>query len=247
VKNLSIDKWIFNIIFFFLVSASVTATTFIPTTLDKQVLSASAGAVVSLLKFKSFKGNGGYVQTEYTFKVHQGMNLSSEELDHGTLSITLPGGSFEGVSTVVDGGPEFITGEKIFLLLKRVNNKIYLSNFTVGKFSIKKIEGSEYFVNDVFPNMPNVGIIKKEQMLDLMKSQWRELNIETILSNQKKVKTVWQSSTPSKIPPKFEKRKERKPAAQEDGYDVGKFVVYFLSLIGIVFSLLLLKSRKNEK
>lgn len=241
--------WGIKFFFFLALIVQVAfATTFIPLSLDKQVESATMGAEVVLMNMQGFKHPAGYVATEYRFKVIEPTNFNTDELEDGKLILTLPGGNFDGVTTVVDGSPKFNPGEKIFLLLKKVEGKIYLSNFTLGKFNIQKIDGVEYYVNEVFPNLQNVGRIKKSTMKKLMEEKW---NLVSIHLEPKKPNDKNNSVSILKLPiEKQENLKEVKPertiASEENNIDWLNIFIYCLSVFGIIFSLLLLKSKKNE-
>lgn len=240
--------WGIKLILTFFVSIQVAlATTFIPLPLDKQVESASMGAEVILLNMQGFKHPAGYVATEYRFKVLEPTNLDVDELDEGKLILTLPGGSFDGITTVVDGSPIFNPGEKIFLLLKKVEGKIYLSNFTLGKFNIQKIDGEEYYVNEVFPNMPNVGRIKKSTMKKLMSEKWNlvSMKIDSTNSNDKDKSVSILKLPTDKQNQNQNDKVERTVASEDSSIDWMNIFIYCLSFFGIVFSILLLKSKKE--
>lgn len=240
--------WGIKIFIFIILMIQVAfATTFIPLPLDKQVESASIGAEVVLLNMQGFKHPAGYIATEYRFKIIEATNLNPEELDNGKLVLTLPGGNHNGVTTVVDGSPRFNPGERIFLLLKKIDNKIYLSNFTLGKFNIQKIENEEYYVNEVFPNLQNVGRIKKSTMKKLMNDKW---NLVTVKSDSNNPNNKDKSITILNLPIEKDKnvsedKTERAIASEDSTVDWLNIFIYCLSFFGIVFSLLLLKSKKE--
>lgn len=223
------------------------ATTFIPLPLDKQVESASIGAEVVLLNMQGFKHPAGYIATEYRFKIIEATNLNPEELDDGKLVLTLPGGNHNEVTTVVDGSPRFNPGERIFLLLKKIDNKIYLSNFTLGKFNIQKIENEEYYVNEVFPNLQNVGRIKKSTMKKLMNDKWNLVTVKSDSNNpNNKDKSITILNLPIEKDKNVSENKTKRAIASEDStVDWLNIFIYCLSFFGIVFSLLLLKSKKE--
>jgi len=240
--------WGIKLIITFFISIQVAlATTFIPLPLDKQVESASMGAEVILLNMQGFKHPAGYIATEYRFKVIEPTNLDPAELEDGKLVLTLPGGNFDGITTVVDGSPKFNPGERIFLLLKKVEGKVYLSNFTLGKFNIQKIEDEEYYVNEVFPNMPNVGRIKKSTMKKLMNEKWNlvSINIDNSKSDNKNKPISILKLPKDKNQTKPDDKVERSIASDESSIDWLNIFIYCLSFFGIVFSLLLLKSKKE--
>ena len=236
-------KHLLSLLFFTFAFLS-QATTFIPLTLDKQVESAGLGAEVVLQSYNSYKSSYGYIATEYNFQIVESFNFNPSEKENGLVKFSLPGGTIDGVTAMVDGAPNFKPGEKIFLLLKRVNNKIYLSNFTLGKFNIEKIDGEEYYVNEVFPKVPNVGRIKKTTMINLMKNKWK------MVDEIKNSKLQDKSGSPDTVVVTTpEVKKERKPSSlsQNDEIDYSKFYIYGLAILGIIFSALLILGKKDEK
>ncbi len=163
----------FVLAFSFGIITTVSATVFFPMPIDKQVEEASAGAEVILNNTHVFKSTSNLIMTEYHFKVAESYSLSRDDLDNNELVLTLPGGSFEGRTSVIDGAPEFKLGEKVFLLLKKIESKIYLSNFSLGKYKIQDIGGKTYYVSEVFPLNPNMGRISKDKMIEIMLEKWK--------------------------------------------------------------------------
>lgn len=149
------------------------ATMFVPLALEKQVEEATSAVEVKLSNTRVFKNEAGMIMTEYAFNVLENYNLSSEDLENKKLNLTMPGGTYDGVTSTIDGAPQFSLGEKSFLLLKKVESKNYLSNFTLGKYKIQSYEGKTYYVSEVFPLDPKIGRISKDKMIDLMKTKWK--------------------------------------------------------------------------
>lgn len=160
-------------ILFIVVQNICFATLFSPLPFDKQVEEATSAVEVVLENSKVFKNASGLIMTEYSFDVLESYNLSDDELDNQKLKLSMPGGTYDGITSMVDGAPRFTKNEKSFLLLKKIDSKIYLSNFTLGKFKIEDHGGKTFYVSDVFPMDPNIGRIAKEKMVELMKTKWR--------------------------------------------------------------------------
>ncbi len=55
-----------------------------------------------------------------------------------------------------------------FLLLKKIESKIYLSNFTLGEYKIITVGEKKYYRSAVFPYHPQIGLISKEKMKNLL-------------------------------------------------------------------------------
>lgn len=156
------------------------ATMFFPLSFEKQVEEATSAAEVKLAASKVYKNSAGGIMTEYRFEVLESYNLSEEELDQNQLKISMPGGTLDGITSMIDGAPEFKEGEKTFLLLKKIESKIYLSNFTLGKYKIQTHEGKDYYVSEVFPMDQNIGRISKEKMIELIKEKWKLSSVPAI-------------------------------------------------------------------
>jgi hypothetical protein len=234
--------WLTLIIF--CLGSNSRATTFIPISLDQQVESSNAAAEVELINTKVFKNVENQITTEYEFKVLSPINLASKNFNDGILKLNLPGGSLNGVRMVIAGAPTFSKNEKAFLLLKLVNNEAYLSNYSVGKFNIQKINGEEYLVNEVFPKTPGVGMIKKSSMIKKLEDRF---NVETtnmiLQKNETKVLEV-DSATKKTI----ESKSNDKPEVMKKEIVNDNIEIKVLSLFAMVLSLIVgyIWKRKNE-
>lgn len=208
------------LLFVSLLGHKVHATTFQAMPLDKMIEESSGAAEVELKEKKSFMNKMGMILTEYTFNVGESYNVDSGDLDGDVLKITMTGGTVNGVTSFIDGAPEFSVGEKSFLLLKRIESKIYISNFTLGKYKILDEGGQIFYVSSVFPNDNDIGKVKKERMIDMIKMKYKIVRIP------EGDPRVWPSESGTTKGlfmkrPEFEKRapaqEEDMPKASEDG------------------------------
>lgn len=158
---------------------SLRATTFRLVPLDKLVEEASSAAEVKLKEKKSYMNKMGMIMTDYVFQILESYNLENSDLEGEYLKITLIGGSVNGVTSYIESAPEFEIGEKSFLLLKRIESRIYLSNFTMGKFKIEESEGKIFYISSVFPKDPDIGRVGKERMIEMVKSKFKLVNENT--------------------------------------------------------------------
>lgn len=177
------------------------ATTFRPMPLEKLVEESNMAAEVELKSKKSFMNNMGLIFTEYTFSLNESYNLPTSDLDGEFLKVTMTGGTVDGVTSFIDGAPEFSIGEKSFLLLKKIESKIYLSNFTMGKYKIEVKDGQVFYVSSVFPEDAELGRVKKEKMIELVKLKFKLTDI-----NSYKPKTLKETILQDKNQAVFEKR-----------------------------------------
>lgn len=167
------NKTLFIIFLGMIISFKTFATTFQVMPLEQLIEESSSGAEVELKSKKTFMNKVGMIMTDFSFRVTEGYNLNEGDMNGELLTITMTGGTLNGVTSYIDGAPEFAVGEKSFLLLKKIESKLYLSNFTMGKYKIEESEGQTYYVSSVFPNDSDLGKVKKDRMVDLMKMKFK--------------------------------------------------------------------------
>ncbi|MDO9180792.1 MAG: hypothetical protein Q7U04_00220 [Bacteriovorax sp.] len=203
--------------FYVLIQNVCFATIFMPLSFDKQVEEATSAVEVKLESSKVFKNSSGLTMTEYSFNVLESYNLSEDDLENQKIKLTMPGGTYNGVTSVIDGAPEFNKNEKTFLLLKKIDSKIYLSNFTLGKFKIQEMDGKVFYISDVFPTDPKIGKISKEAMIELMKSKWKISLMIPITNSERALALNASPETNNEIKPLLKSGKsfEREPAQVE--------------------------------
>lgn len=128
------------------------ATTFQVIPLEQLIEESSSAAEVELKSKKTYKNSFGMIMTDFSFKVTEGFNLSDSDMDGDIVTITMSGGTLNGITSYIDSAPEFNIGEKSFLLLKKIESKFYLSNFSMGKYRIEDVDGQTYYISTVFPH-----------------------------------------------------------------------------------------------
>lgn len=218
----------FLIVFF---SSLAFATTFQKASLVQIISQADSAAEVELKSKKTFMNKMGIIQTEYSFSILENYNVNESDLEFDLLKITMVGGSYEGVTSYIEGAPEFQIGEKSFLLLKKIESKIYLSNFTLGKFKIEASTGETYYSSVVFPDDRELGKIKKEKMIELVKQKFNiTFKSDATEKNTKNYTHV--KNSPLEIMP----TDYRKPAQEirEPGVSLGLSAmwIYFFLVLG---------------
>jgi hypothetical protein len=153
----------------------LNATQFVPLSIEKQVSEADFAVEATLLKKTIYKNTNGLIMSDYQFRVDESFGLNEKE-----FHLDIPGGTLEGITAVIEGAPQFTENEKIFLLLKKVESKVYLSNFTLGKYQIIKINGKIFYRSEVFPLDPRIGIISKEKMRSFITEKWHESAVVSV-------------------------------------------------------------------
>ena len=226
-----------------LIAANVSlATLFIPLPFDKQVEEATSAAEVKLASSRVFKNSEGTIMTEYSFDVLEAYNLPADDLEDNHLKLTMPGGTYNGITSMIDSAPVFKNEERTFLLLKKVESRIYLSNFTLGKYKIQNVDGKEYYVSEVFPMNQDMGRISKDKMIELMKTKWK--------TSFALPKVDFKPAVVTKVPPspdrefKFEKRAPAQESAATE--EVPVFFWGALALVTFFFGLIFFKLGQSE-
>lgn len=164
------------VLLFMVFSISAFATTFQKMPLAKLIEDSHAAAEVSLKEKKSYMNKMGVIMTDYIFTLGESYNILDTDLEGEYLKVSLIGGSIDGVTSYIDGAPEFEVGEKAFLLLKKIESKIYISNFTMGKYKIEEVSGQKYYVSSVFPMDSDIGRVKKERMIEVIKTKLKQVS-----------------------------------------------------------------------
>ncbi len=196
----------------------VYATTFQPMPLERLIEESNGAAEVELKSKKSFMNKIGMIMTEFTFSVTESYNVDTSDLDGEYLKITMTGGTVNGVTSFIDGAPDFAVGEKSFLLLKKIESKIYLSNFTMGKYKIKEQDGKVIYVSTVFPGDAELGQVQKEKMIDLVKTKFKITEVaKPLVKSEKRMTGVFQKVSdekrePAQIEPMEKSSQEGAPA-----------------------------------
>lgn len=205
------NKTLFLLILTMMISFKSLATTFQVIPLEQLIEESSSGAEVELKSKKTYKNSFGMIVTDFSFKVTEGFNLSDSEMDGGIVTITMAGGTLDGVTSYIDSAPEFTSGEKSFLLLKKIESKFYLSNFTMGKYKVEEVDGQIYYVSTVFPYDADLGRVKKDRMIDLMKLKFKITRAPE--PNSFRPKPI---SIEKLIPAHMARLEERRPAQVKD-------------------------------
>jgi len=88
---------------------------------------------------------------------------------NGAKFIYTLGGKVGDYIQRVEGAPLFRIGEKVVVLVSKHNEKNWVHNLGLGKFSVKRVGHQEILVNQVYPTIPEVGQIELQKFLSLAK------------------------------------------------------------------------------
>jgi hypothetical protein len=150
-----------NIILVF-ISLPLLATTFQLQTAEQQLIEADGVMMGHFLRKKSVKLDDGVMATQMVFKINREFGLQSDQFGMDEVIVHYPGGTIEGKTTVVDGTPEFVSGEKVVLLIQSVENRFWGLNLGLGSYKQVNYGKEIILVNSLVPNDPRVGQIRLE-------------------------------------------------------------------------------------
>lgn len=152
-----------------LVCFSSQAATFQPSSIEAQLKEADGVIIGYFLKSKSIVLDNGKVATQMMFKMNKEFGLQSDFYGMDEVIIHYPGGTIDGKSTVVDGVPKFVVGEKIALLTKNVDNRYWALNLGLGTYKIINYGHEVMLINSLFPEDPKVGQMRLEDFEKTLK------------------------------------------------------------------------------
>jgi hypothetical protein len=142
-----------------LVSYSVSATTFKRVPLETQLKEANGVFIGNYLKSQSVRLEDGTIATQMVFKMDREVGFQSEQFGMDEVIIHYPGGSLDGVTTVVQGVPSFNPGEKVALLSKSVDNRFWGLDLSYGSYKVIVYGSTTVLFNLAFPENQEFGQI----------------------------------------------------------------------------------------
>jgi hypothetical protein len=154
------------LILFVFVTIQVSATTFVPLSIKKQISDSSGVLVGEVINSEAIETKDGQILTKVFLRANKWIGINP---DHYHAEVFFPGGTVGDKSLRVDGVPKFTMGEQVVLMLKNHEGKNYLMNLGLGKFSIKKFGSTKILVNSIFPKEPKVGQMPLETFYKLAK------------------------------------------------------------------------------
>lgn len=157
-----------NLMIFTLVLARfVQATTFAPVSIKDQIKQSNGVVQGEVVAINSEKDPELGIVTKVFIKADKWMDA---KVNQGHIELYYPGGEVQGEGHLVHGAPEFKQGEKVVVFTNSHGGKSWIQNLGLGKFSIKRVGRSHIIVNQIFPNMPNVGQMPLSSFVELAKN-----------------------------------------------------------------------------
>jgi len=221
-------------------SGSNLATTFTPISIKNQIKQSDAvlqGQVVSM----EAEAIDGVIHTKVTIMADKWINFSPEE---GFVDVYFPGGVFGDRVTKVFGSPNFQVGESVIIFTKIQDQKHWINNLGLGKFSMKRMGDHQVMINQIFPSHPEVGQMRVDKFVDL--TEW----VKNSKFN-KRFKNKYEVENDKQVRYLFNKKKRsRSIASLENDFSETQnklsdyWLVLTLALLGLFFGIF--RNRKNE-
>lgn len=152
-------------IFLPFVISSVYATTFVPISIKDQIKNSDAvvkGVVVDKT-YGEHEQFGIVTKVEIRKDKYFGLDPLTD-----FVTVYFPGGKLDNQVVEIPGSPELQVGEKTVLILNKSEDKAWVSNLGLGKYSVKKVGDEEILVNQIFPEHPKVGHMSAKRFFSLV-------------------------------------------------------------------------------
>lgn len=163
------------------VHSMAEATTFMKASVETQLKEADSVFIGHYLEQKSIRTEDGQIATQMVFKLSKEYGLNSDVFGLEEIFVHYPGGSLEGENVLVDGVPTFSSGEKVVIMARNIDNRLWGLNLALGSFKLINYGKETLLVNQVFPQDPQVSQIKLNDFEMKVKSI-KGLNLKSVQS-----------------------------------------------------------------
>lgn len=153
-----------------LISLPVSATVFRPQSVEDQIKEADGVILGHYLKSKAIQLDDGSIATQMIFKMNKEYGMQSDLFGMDEIIIHYPGGTIGDQTVKVEGTPEFVSGEKVALLIKSKSDRYWGLNLGMGSFKIINYGNETLVVNSVFPDDRRMSQIRLEEFEKTVKS-----------------------------------------------------------------------------
>jgi hypothetical protein len=147
-----------------LAAQAVSATTFVPVTIKKQISESQGVVKGEVSSIESFENENGEIITKIELYSDKWIGVEASE---SIVDVYYPGGTFGEKVQNIQGAPQVEMGENIVVLTKSINGENWIQNLGLGKFSIKRVGSNYILVNQIFPKVVNVGQIPLKKFYSL--------------------------------------------------------------------------------
>ncbi|HXH31666.1 MAG TPA: hypothetical protein VNJ01_12705 [Bacteriovoracaceae bacterium] len=139
------------------------ATTFKPQAIVEQIKEADGIIIGLYLGRKSVRLENGSIATQMIFKMNKEFGMQSEIFGMDEVIVHYPGGQVGDSVVKVEGVPAFVTGEKVALMIKSIQDRYWGLNLGFGSFKVINYGKETLLLNYVFPEDPKVSQMKLEE------------------------------------------------------------------------------------
>lgn len=186
-----------------LISLPLGATVFRPLPVEEQIQAADGVILGHFLKSKPVQLEDGSIATQMIFKMNKEFGMQSDLIGMDEIIVHYPGGSLGNKTVKVDGTPEFVSGERVALLIKSNSDRYWGLNLAMGTFKVINYGNETLVVNSLFPEDRRMSQIKLEDFERMVRSI-KKIGMRVVL-------------TPVSATESSEKQTvERSPASRED-------------------------------
>jgi hypothetical protein len=151
---------VFKLLLLLLPLQLLHATTFRPQPIEQQIKESDGLLQGHYLKKKTIQLEDGTLATQMVFKMTKEVGLQSELFGMDEVIVHYPGGKLGDKHVKVEGVPTFITGEKVVLFIRNVNNRYWGMNLGFGSYKLVNFGKETILVNSIFPDIPKIGQVK---------------------------------------------------------------------------------------
>lgn len=148
-----------------LYSLSAFSTSFVPISIKKQIYEADGIIYGTVVELSSEANPEVSVVTKVKVKLDKWVDINPNDK---FFEVYFPGGMISEKTVVIDGAPTFNLEEKVVLFLgKDDQDKYWIKNLGLGKYTEKRLGNSQVLVNQIFPNHPDIGQISSKIFFEL--------------------------------------------------------------------------------
>jgi hypothetical protein len=224
-------------LFAFIQTSLVFATTFVPVSIKNQIKESHGIIKGEVHTMESIELENGKIATKVEIYIDKYMNV---EVNDDLAAVYFPGGTLGDIKREVEGAPKFSVGEKIVLFTKKIEERNWVQNLGLGKFSIKRVGSNYILVNQVFPQLANVGQMSLDNFLNLAQRVKSKKFVE-------RYKDKYELSNEKQARAHVHKKTKRSIASVEGVDSSSKFqtfwLVFILGFLGVFFAI---RRKKNE-
>jgi hypothetical protein len=205
---------------------SIWATVFSIQPIERQLKEADAIIEGFFLGEQTVELENGKLATKMTFKINKEWGLKSHLFEMDEVFIHYPGGKLGDRQVMFQGVPNFVTGERVVILAKNLDNRFWGLNLGLGSFKVVSFNHIPVLMNSLFPGDRRVSQIS----LDDFETTVREIKSESPKSPR--LDHIETDSQLGRIPASIEREKSRTLAStrhsRENNEDQSNLGIFWL-------------------